>query len=331
MAPASEPAVVLAFTIRCAGGSLPMELFALQAAAKLSIGERVEPLKFKEVLANGALEKDLEDLIVAQPSLLNWSDPGTAEYAELLIISRQPRTLTRKRADLFAISDAGELVVIEIKRDADDERGRREGMEFQAIRYAAASRKMTASAIIDMFADHLKSLDVNAGKTAEHSIVYREHAISKLCEHLADEDQELTESDLHDLLDPKEKQKIYLVAAGYEPDVLSACAWLRQHDIEIACFQLRPYRVGDQLLLERDRLIPPPQLDDFLVEMRPSADGGSIGGSASVERKKSDKASAIKWDARKPASRLILERSFARGNEKGSKTRPCSGETADAT
>jgi hypothetical protein len=273
-----------------------MELFALQAAAKLSIGERVEPLKFKEVLANGALEKDLEDLIVAQPSLLNWSDPGTAEYAELLIISRQPRTFTRKRADLFAISDAGELVVIEIKRDADDERSRREGMEFQAIRYAAASRKMTASAIIDMFADHLKSFDADAGKTAEHDIVYRERAISKLCEHLADEDQELTESNLQDLLDPKEKQKIYLVAAGYEPDVLSACAWLRQHDIEIACFQLRPYRVGDQLLLERDRLIPPPQLDDFLVEMRPSADGASIGGGASVERRKADKASAIKWD-----------------------------------
>lgn len=273
-----------------------MELFALQAAAKLSIGERVKPLKFKEVLANGALEKDLEDLIVAQPSLLNWSDPGTAEYAELLIISRQPRTLTRKRADLFAISDAGELVVIEIKRDADDEKGRREGMEFQAIRYAAASRKMTAPAIIDMLADYLKSLDVDAGKTAAHDIVYREHAISKLCEHLADEDQELTESDLQDLLDPKEKQKIYLVAAGYEPDVLSACAWLRQHDIEIACFQLRPYRVGDQLLLERDRLIPPPQLDDFLVEMRPSADGAFIGGGAAVERRKADKANAIKWE-----------------------------------
>ncbi|HMP01899.1 MAG TPA: hypothetical protein PKD86_10735 [Gemmatales bacterium] len=273
-----------------------MELFALQAAAKLSIGNRVQPLKFKEVLANGALEKDLEDLIVAQPSLLNWSDPGAAEYAELLIISRQPRTLTRKRADLFAISDAGELVVIEIKRDADDEKGRREGMEFQAIRYAAASRKMTASAIIDMFADHLKSLDVHAGKTAERDIVYREHAISNLCEHLADEDQDLTESDLQELLDPKAKQKIYLVAAGYEADVLSACAWLRQHDIEIACFQLRPYRVGDQLLLERDRLIPPPQLDDFLVEMRPSSDGATIGGGASVERRKADKASAIKWD-----------------------------------
>src|SRR5262245_18852896 len=187
-----------------------MELFALAAATGLSIGNKVKPLKFKEVLANGALEKDLEDLIVAQPSLLNWSDTATADYSDLIIISRQPRTLTRKRADLFAISNEGELVVIEIKRDADDERGRREGMEFQAIRYAAASRKMTASAIIDMFSDYLKSTEVDGGRTPEHDIVYREHAVTKLCEHLADEDQELTELDLQELLDPTEKQKIYL-------------------------------------------------------------------------------------------------------------------------
>jgi hypothetical protein len=273
-----------------------MELFALQASTSLSIGSKIEPLKFKEVLVEGALEKDLEDLIVAQPSLLNWSDIATADYPDLLIISRQPRTLTRKRADLFAISIAGELVVIEIKRDADDERGRREGMEFQAIRYAAASRKMTASAIIDMFADYLKGVEVAAGKNAEHDVVYREQAVARLCDHLADEDQELAEIDLQELLDPKEKQKIYLVAAGYEPDVLSACAWLRQHDIEIACFQLRPYRVGDQLLLERERLIPPPQLDDFLVEMRPSVDGATTKAATSIERRRADKASITKWD-----------------------------------
>src|SRR5262249_49405764 len=59
---------------------------------------------------------------------------------------------------------------------------------------------------------------------------------------------------------------------------------------------LRPYRVGDQLLLERDRLIPPPQLDDFLVEMRPSADGASMKGAASEERRKADKASEVIWD-----------------------------------
>jgi hypothetical protein len=101
--------------------------------------------------------------------------------------------------------------------------------------------------------------------------------------------------DLQDLLDPKEKQKIYLVAAGYEPDVLSACAWLRQHDIEIACFQLRPYRVGGQLLLERDRLIPPPQLDDFLVEMR-SDDEKSVNGREKDRVAKSDRASELIWE-----------------------------------
>jgi hypothetical protein len=273
---------------------MDMELFGLLTAPGLSIGDKVVPLQFKEISAERAREKDLEDLIVAQPSLLNWSDIATFEIPDLLIISRQPGTLTRKRADLFAVSRNGELVVIEIKRDADDERGRREGMEFQAIRYAAASRKMTASAIIEMFATYLKVLDVATGKSAEHDVAYREQAISKLCEHLADEDEELTEPDLTELLVPEEKQKIYLVAAGYEPDVLSACAWLRQHDIDIACFRMRPYKVSEQLLLERERLIPPPQLDDFLVEMRPA--DGLDKGAASTARRKADKPSTAKWD-----------------------------------
>jgi hypothetical protein len=228
-----------------------MELFDLQAADRLSVGKKISPLKFKELLPGGALEQDLEDLIVAQPSLLNWSDVASFENPDLLIISRQPRTLTRKRADLFAVTTYGQLVVVEIKRDAPDERGRREAMEFQAIRYAAASRNMTAQAIIDMFADYLKRLaEAKRGGQADSGATYRDQAVSKLCEHLADEEEELTVADLEDRLDPKTKQKVYLVSAGYEPDVLSACAWLREHQIDIACFQLRPYKISDQLLLE---------------------------------------------------------------------------------
>src|SRR5206468_1619262 len=84
------------------------------------------------------------------------------------LISRQPRTQTRKRADLFAVSSDGELVVIEIKRDAEDERVRREAMEFQAIRYAARSRKMIAQAVIGMFADYLRrQAEVNHAEQME--------------------------------------------------------------------------------------------------------------------------------------------------------------------
>jgi hypothetical protein len=100
-----------------------MELFDLQTAPGLSLGEKRLPLRFKDVLSQGAGERDLEDLIVAFPSLLNWSDlTSINSAADLLIISRQPRTQTQKRADLFAISSDGELVIIEIKRDAQDEK-----------------------------------------------------------------------------------------------------------------------------------------------------------------------------------------------------------------
>jgi hypothetical protein len=68
-----------------------MELFELQAATGLSVGKKISPLKFRHVLPEGALEQDLEDLIVAQPSLLHWSDVASFENPDLLIISRQPR------------------------------------------------------------------------------------------------------------------------------------------------------------------------------------------------------------------------------------------------
>ena len=272
-----------------------MELFNLQTASGLSLGKKVIPLKFKEVLPLGAKEQDLEDLIVTFPTLLNWSDVASIDSpADLLIISRQPGTQTRKRADLFAISSDAELVIIEIKRDAQDENARRAAMEFQAIRYAAASRKMTADAIIDMFAKYLEKKPDD--QELEPTSQYRIQAVSKLCEHLADEDEKLDEEDLEDRLDlTKRKQKIYLVAAGYEPDVLSACAWLQEHQIDIACFRLRPYRIADQILLERERLIPPPELDDFFVEMRPSGDGSVAKPPGSIVRQKSDKPSVMKW------------------------------------
>ena len=69
-----------------------MEFFDLQTGSGLSLGKKVAPVKFKDVLPLGAVERDLEDLIIAFPSLLNWSDK--TESPDLLIISRQPSTAT---------------------------------------------------------------------------------------------------------------------------------------------------------------------------------------------------------------------------------------------
>src|SRR5262249_32438876 len=55
-----------------------------------------------------------------------------------------------------------------------------------------------------------------------------------------------------------------------------------------------PYDIAGQKLLERERLIPPPELLDFLVDMRPSRDG-DFGTEVDSLRKLSDKPTILRW------------------------------------
>jgi hypothetical protein len=271
----------------------------------LKLERRIEPIRFKNV-NQSSREQDLEDLIVRHPGLLNLGDYSPqSDEPDLLIISRQPKTSTSKRADLFAVDREGNLVVIEIKRDAIDERNRKEAMEFQAIRYAAASRKLNAARVIQLFAKYLSACGSDSGTpqmSASAKVMdaedYESSAEQLLRNHLEDEDETLSREDLETLIAPKLKQKIYLVAASYEPDVTSACAWLREHGIPIFCFQLRPYRIGDVEFLERHRLIPPPELDEYMLDMAtPSQE--SLGGASDNRstRSPSDKPTSITFVA----------------------------------
>ena len=66
---------------------------------------------------------------------------------------------------------------------------------------------------------------------------------------------------------------------------------LREHDIEISCFRLQPFKIGDTICMNRERLIPPPELDDFYLDMASPAAGGRTRGS----RRKSDKPKLVAW------------------------------------
>lgn len=269
-----------------------MELLKLAASSDLVIQQKIEPIRFKNIVEGGATENDLEDLIVKYPSLLNL---GTYDAdVELLIIARQPRTATKKRADLFAIDQDGILVVIEIKRDAEDEKARTEGMEFQGIRYAASSRRMTCEDVIEMFANYIRKTE---GDKADSLNIHRATAIDRLGAHLGDEGEVFTEEDLIEHIVPREGQRICLVAADFEPEVTAACAWLREHDINISCFRLQPFKIGDTTCLNRERLIPPPELDEFYIDMaKPSDSPVESPGAKKKKKKKSDKPVGLVWE-----------------------------------
>lgn len=227
------------------------------------------PGRFKDWTIGGRTgrEEHIEELLVRYPGLLNFDvfELSMSSNDEVLIFSRQPAA-PKNRADLLGVHRDGNIVVIEIKRDAQDAKQRMETLEFQALRYAAASRKMTASAVVDHFVKYLKEQpDAKKNEDKEDSY-WRTRAIELLGEHLAGDDGPLTEEDLDHLIGPTKKQKIYLVAASFEAGATAACAWLREHGIDICAFRLRPYNIAGHTVLERERLIPPPELDEFMGE-----------------------------------------------------------------
>ena len=178
----------------------------MNTSSDIKIDQQIKHIRFRDVVINRASgkERDIEELIIRYPGLLNSGDFNLDDQSniDLLIITRQPTTAMKKRADLMAIDREGNLVVIEVKRDAIDARNRIEGMEFQAIRYAAASRKMNVNAVIDTFARYLRGPNNEATSSIQEE-EWRKLASSKLCEHLADEDEELSEDQLEEIIDPR--------------------------------------------------------------------------------------------------------------------------------
>ena len=253
-----------------------MQLFTLDlnpdgSETSLKLGAEIKPEKFQNISLGKnskgkdqkSKESDMESLIVDNPKLLNY-DESDFESTDLLIISRQLTSKTNKRSDLVALDKDGYLITIEIKRDAQDEKNRAECMEFQSIRYAANHRTLDKDRVINIYADYLQKLRVQKGEEAKPEEC-RALAINNICQHLSDDDEDVTEDSLSKYIEPSERQKIFLVAADFAPDCLAACAWLREHHIDIYCFKLQPYKINDAWFLHQERLIPPVALDEFYI------------------------------------------------------------------
>jgi hypothetical protein len=278
-----------------------MQIFQLVLNSQLTIQNEIKSIQLQAIKIGEkkVAEKNLEDLIVEYPHLLNYGDCeiDSRDTAEILIISRQTKTTTNKTSDLLGLHIDGSLVVIEVKRDIVDEKGRREALEFQAIRYAASSRSLSVEGIVNLFARYLwkcEHPDDNSIYVGEEEAKYKVNALKKICKHLTDEEMIVDEDDLNDIINPREKQRIYLVAADYQEDVISACAWLREYEIDISSFRLRPYKIGEQYVLQRERLIPPPELDDFMVDTKLHT-VRSAGGLGGITHAKSVKPVRMTW------------------------------------
>jgi len=148
---------------------------------------------------------------------------------------------SNRRIDLLCLSKGRELVVIEIKRTEDGGH-----MELQAIRYAAMVSSMTLEQVIQAHA-RAHGGDPEAAKGE----------ILGFLELDTEEEAELT-GDV----------RIVLVAANFSTELTTAVLWLNQREVDITCIRLRPYRMGDDVLIDATQIIPLPESAEYEVKIR---------------------------------------------------------------
>ena len=175
----------------------------------------------------------------------------------MLIVGQQVKNQKNGRSDLTAMDDNGNIVLIEIKRDKKDIELRREAFEFQAIRYAAscATIKSTDELIQNVFAPYVEKHKAEF-QTAE-TLTSTEIAQRSLDDFIR----------TNDIKSFNERQRIVLVASEFDEQTLSAVAWLNSNQVDISCYQVKPYKLGEQVLLDMKKILPVPEFDDFYVDI----------------------------------------------------------------
>lgn len=276
-----------------------MQLLDTDGGDKLQIKDEIKPERFRDWHGGSGRESDIDSLVLRYPGLLNLNndfDPNDSSNDEILILGAQATNRKKSRfVDFLGLDTDGTLVVIEDKRDDIDETNRNESIEWQSIRYAASCVKMTYTSVLDLFKQHLRKTE------GEHHLKTTEDAyLTSVAEQRMSEHLEVDRDSLSEHIALGEGPKIYLVAASYDEAALSAVAWLRSHGIAISAFQLQPYTIGDRRLIGRERLIPPPELDDYMDDpfysASPSQQIAPRGATGGVVRKApTNKPTRLQW------------------------------------
>ncbi len=209
---------------------------------------KIESITFTEL---GMKESDIEEILRQNVDMI------CDDEESMLIVGQQVKNELRGRSDLTAIDNNGDLVLIEIKRDKADIVSRREAFEFQAIRYAAscATIKSDDELIQVVFAPyvekHKSEFQAYAGLTAT------EIAKRVLTEFL--NANGITSGAFNT------KQRIILVASEFDEQTLSAVAWLNSNQVDMSCYQICPYKIGDSICIDMRKILPIVDYDDFYV------------------------------------------------------------------
>lgn len=151
-----------------------------------------------------------------------------------------------RRIDLLCLDTNANLVVVELKRTADGGH-----MELQALRYAAMVSAMTFDQAVDAFARY--RADGSGATDTENA---RSEIMAFLSWSEPDEDSFAKDT------------RIILAAADFGKELTTSVMWLRDHEIDVRCVRLKPYRLEDgRLLVDIQQLIPLPEASEFQTQI----------------------------------------------------------------
>lgn len=230
-----------------------MEVFKMIRPIKIKNGlqliEDSEP-EFKRFKDLNLQEKDLEELLRKNIDIL-------VEDETLLIVGQQLTNSENGRSDLIAIDENGDLVLIEIKRDCDDSKGRRETFEFQAIRYAASLATIkTPEDLVDL--SFSKYIEKHRNEFSLKDLSSREIGLRIL--------NDFVEQNKIKLFN--QKQRIILVASSFERQTESAVSWLISNGVDISCYSSSIVELKQEYFLDIQKILPTQSLESFLVDIK---------------------------------------------------------------
>ncbi|MBT2663920.1 DUF91 domain-containing protein [Bacillus sp. ISL-4] len=178
-----------------------------------AVNNRLEEIQETTFSENDLKERQhIEEWIRKSPDVLG---------EDLLIIAHEyDKFEVNERLDLLAIDKEGNVVIIEVKRDATGS-----NVDFQALKYASYCARLSPHDILETYEEYVK---VNSAVT---------NAKDELMEFLEVE----IEEELNNILN--NSQRIIIVGKDIDKRILSVCTWLYENSIDIKCVTIKPYKL----------------------------------------------------------------------------------------
>ncbi len=197
-------------------------------------GKVVEKVDQTELVLEELLEKNLEDWIEHDPSILG---------EELLIIGRQVQIPeVNDRIDLLALDPLGNVVIIELKKGI-----LKEPVDFQSLRYASYVSRWE-------YDDLEKQANNYFSEKGEKEFNFIEK-FEEFCSSLG----------IDETPDLNQDQRIIIVGSKLNEKLGSVALWLRKHSVDIKIIEVSLFKDNESLFLFPQVILPISTTEKFEI------------------------------------------------------------------